>query len=101
MGGAIAVRVAHDSQELPPEQAERKLPIIGLAVIDVVEGSAMDALSSMQMLLKSRPNKCALASVRVSVSVGVHLMHCFRLRGHLEICTGHDTGLHYYFCIFS
>ena len=60
MGGAIAVRVAHQQQEIPPEQGERKLPIVGLAVIDVVEGSAMEALTSMHALLQSRPSKSLL-----------------------------------------
>ncbi|XP_076468045.1 protein phosphatase methylesterase 1-like [Babylonia areolata] len=46
MGGAIAVHVA--SQGFIPT-------IIGLCVIDVVEGTAMEALSSMQTFLKSRP----------------------------------------------
>ncbi|XP_068719522.1 protein phosphatase methylesterase 1-like [Montipora capricornis] len=45
-GGAIAVHVG--VQGLLPT-------LIGLAVIDVVEGTAMEALSSMQSFLKSRP----------------------------------------------
>ncbi|XP_041982972.1 protein phosphatase methylesterase 1 [Aricia agestis] len=47
MGGAIAVRTAH-SPLLEPY-------IQGLAVIDVVEGTAMEALASMQSFLRSRP----------------------------------------------
>ncbi|KAJ8882960.1 hypothetical protein PR048_014799 [Dryococelus australis] len=47
MGGAIAVHTA--SAELIPS-------LIGLAVIDVVEGTAMDALASMQSFLHSRPS---------------------------------------------
>ncbi|XP_064608020.1 protein phosphatase methylesterase 1-like [Liolophura sinensis] len=46
MGGAIAVHTAH--RELVPT-------LIGLVVIDVVEGTAMEALSSMQTFLRSRP----------------------------------------------
>ncbi|XP_046751627.1 protein phosphatase methylesterase 1 isoform X2 [Diprion similis] len=45
MGGAVAVRAA----PLIPN-------IAGMAVIDVVEGTAMDALTSMQSFLRSRPN---------------------------------------------
>lgn len=46
MGGAIAVHVS----------VKGIIPtLIGLAVIDVVEGTAMEALSSMQSFLKSRP----------------------------------------------
>ncbi|XP_065846240.1 protein phosphatase methylesterase 1-like [Oscarella lobularis] len=46
MGGAIAVHAA--ARKLIPS-------IVGLVVIDVVEGSAMEALSSMQSFLKGRP----------------------------------------------
>ncbi|PWA22928.1 hypothetical protein CCH79_00002057, partial [Gambusia affinis] len=46
MGGAIAVHTA--SANLVPS-------LLGLCVIDVVEGTAMDALNSMQNFLRSRP----------------------------------------------
>lgn len=46
MGGAVAVRAAADG--FVPGLA-------GLAVIDVVEGTAMDALTSMQSFLRGRP----------------------------------------------
>lgn len=45
MGGAVAVRAA----PLIPN-------LHGLGVIDVVEGTAMDALASMQSFLRSRPS---------------------------------------------
>ncbi|XP_043281300.1 protein phosphatase methylesterase 1 [Venturia canescens] len=45
MGGAVAVRTAPLLQNLA-----------GLTVIDVVEGTAMDALASMQSFLRSRPS---------------------------------------------
>ncbi|KPP66049.1 protein phosphatase methylesterase 1-like, partial [Scleropages formosus] len=46
MGGAIAVHTA----------AGNHVPsLLGLCVIDVVEGTAMDALNSMQNFLRSRP----------------------------------------------
>ncbi|XP_034936197.1 protein phosphatase methylesterase 1 [Chelonus insularis] len=44
MGGAVAVRAAEFVKNL-----------VGLIVIDVVEGTAMDALTSMQSFLRSRP----------------------------------------------
>nr|CAG4651052.1 EOG090X07NZ [Simocephalus serrulatus]SVE94290.1 EOG090X07NZ [Simocephalus serrulatus] len=48
MGGAIAVHAA----------ATEQLPTIaGLIVIDVVEGTAMEALASMQSFLRSRPKQ--------------------------------------------
>ncbi|XP_041055315.1 protein phosphatase methylesterase 1 [Carcharodon carcharias] len=46
MGGAIAVHIA--AKNLVPS-------LVGLCVIDVVEGTAMDALNSMQTFLRSRP----------------------------------------------
>lgn len=48
MGGALAVRVAH-SEKLAHH-------VLGVAVIDVVEGTAMECLSSMQSFLRCRPS---------------------------------------------
>jgi protein phosphatase methylesterase 1 len=48
MGGAVVTHVA--SQGLLKN-------ILGLVVIDVVEGSALDALSSMHSLIESRPKQ--------------------------------------------
>lgn len=50
MGGAIAVHAAYN--QLIPS-------LVGLVVIDVVEGTAMDALSSMQSFLRGRPKTFA------------------------------------------
>jgi protein phosphatase methylesterase 1 len=48
MGGSVVVNVAH----------KRILKnIIGVSVLDVVEGSAIDALSSMTKILSSRPKR--------------------------------------------
>lgn len=45
MGGAVAVETA------------RVLPgVVALCVIDVVEGTALESLSSMQSVLRSRPS---------------------------------------------
>ena len=49
MGGAIAVHCASSLHELIPN-------IVGLVVIDVVEGTALDALNSMQSFLRGRPS---------------------------------------------
>lgn len=46
MGGAIAIHTAYRNYISS---------LIGLVVIDVVEGTAMDALSSMQSFLRGRP----------------------------------------------
>ncbi|KAG5893759.1 hypothetical protein JTB14_001204 [Gonioctena quinquepunctata] len=45
MGGAIAVEAARHLDS-----------VLGLCVIDVVEGTALDALSSMQSILRGRPS---------------------------------------------
>lgn len=45
MGGAVAVDAAHYIDS-----------IAGLCVIDVVEGTALEALSSMQNILRGRPS---------------------------------------------
>lgn len=47
MGGAVAVRLA----------ASSLLPIVGLVVIDVVEGTAMPALPYMASWLRNRPSE--------------------------------------------
>ncbi|EDV24459.1 uncharacterized protein TRIADDRAFT_24785 [Trichoplax adhaerens] len=47
MGGALAVHTAY----------KRLIPsLVGLVVIDVVEGTALDALSAMQNVLRNRPS---------------------------------------------
>ncbi|KAI0234779.1 Protein phosphatase methylesterase 1 [Lamellibrachia satsuma] len=63
MGGAIAVHVA--SKKLIPS-------LMGLAVIDVVEGTALDALSSMQSFLRGRPKvfKSVEAAIEWCVKTG-------------------------------
>ena len=50
MGGAIAVHYADQCCE---ESISSR--IVGLIVIDVVEGTAKEALSQMQQVLRSRP----------------------------------------------
>lgn len=50
MGGALAIHCSNKLQEIMSN-------IIGLIVIDVVEGTALEALHSMQSFLKARP-KC-------------------------------------------
>ena len=54
MGGSIAAKVAH---KIENEMAGSELckAINGLFVIDVVEGSAMEALPFMEQIVKSRP----------------------------------------------
>ncbi|XP_050517786.1 protein phosphatase methylesterase 1-like [Diabrotica virgifera virgifera] len=46
MGGAIAVEAAYHIEA-----------VVGLCVIDVVEGTALDALSSMQSIIRGRPTQ--------------------------------------------
>ena len=64
MGGALAVHTAiqnsceNNSQDGATQNFEDNNIIrnlVGICVIDVVEGTAMDALSSMQSFLRSRP----------------------------------------------
>ncbi|EIM90705.1 protein phosphatase methylesterase [Stereum hirsutum FP-91666 SS1] len=49
MGGAVIVRAC-------PRLLERKYRVGGVAVLDVVEGSAIEALPHMPMILNSRPD---------------------------------------------
>ena len=81
MGGALAVHTAllnassyDDVEENEAIQGRSNNGIqnlVGICVIDVVEGTAMEALSSMQSFLRSRPksfptigNNCKLLKTR-------------------------------------
>ena len=67
MGGALAVHTAlQNCSSLAKTEESERIPqnyddaviiqnLVGVCVIDVVEGTAMDALSSMQSFLRSRP----------------------------------------------
>ena len=54
MGGSIAAKVCH---KIENEMATTELgkAVLGLFVIDVVEGTAMDALPFMEAIVKQRP----------------------------------------------
>ena len=54
MGGAIATKtVSHIEKEMP--DSDLKKAIMGCIIIDVVEGTAMDALPFMEQIVKNRP----------------------------------------------
>ena len=67
MGGALAVHTALRSSPSDNDLVDDNIGnqdssdhngirnLVGICVIDVVEGTAMDALSSMQSFLRSRP----------------------------------------------
>lgn len=54
MGGAIATKTVH---KIENEMAESELAkaVAGVAIIDVVEGTAMEALPFMEQIVKNRP----------------------------------------------
>ncbi|KAK3742483.1 hypothetical protein QZH41_016461 [Actinostola sp. cb2023] len=88
MGGAIAVHVG--VQNLLHS-------LVGLAVIDVVEGTAMDALSSMQNFLKGRPKrfKTIEEGIEWSVRSGqIHSVESARISmvGQLKKCEDDSEG---------
>ena len=56
MGGSIAVKAVHHIQTNFADEEWSK-HIMGLFVIDVVEGSAMDALPFMENIVLKRPKK--------------------------------------------
>lgn len=51
MGGAIGIHVAHYME------THSKLNVQGIVVMDVVEGSAMEALPHMDVIIAKRPKK--------------------------------------------
>lgn len=73
MGGAIAVRAA----PLIPN-------LYGLGVIDVVEGTAMDALASMQSFLRSRPSSFSTISQAIEWWLVLYFSLCFLYVNHCD-----------------
>lgn len=69
MGGAVAVHVAHSAQ-LPT--------VVGLVVIDVVEGTALGALASMQSFLRGRPQSFLSIEDAIRWRYKLTLFHLFR-----------------------
>ena len=86
MGGALAVHTAllnassyDDAEQNAAIQGRSNNGIqnlVGICVIDVVEGTAMEALSSMQSFLRSRPksfptigNNCKLLKTRTRIGI--------------------------------
>ena len=67
MGGGIAVHVASD-----PSMRER---IKGLIVVDVVEGTALEALPTMLGVLQRRPQQFYDYEDAINWSVDSHLLH--------------------------
>jgi len=63
LGGALAVRVC----------IAKQLPVVGCAVVDVVEGSAIAALGSMSGIVESRPKTFSSieSAIQWSISAGV------------------------------
>lgn len=78
MGGAVAVRAAPLITNLS-----------GLGVIDVVEGTAMDALASMQSFLRSRPSSFS------SISQAIEWWLVFLLLCTLGILYHFSNRLHF------
>lgn len=85
MGGAIAVHVG--------VQKLLSTSLAGLAVIDVVEGTAMEALSAMQSFLRSRPSSFQSLEEGIEWSIRsgqVHNVESARISmaGQLVRCSG-------------
>lgn len=55
MGGAVAAKAVKAIGENPGSHGVAKAVVKGLSVIDVAEGSAMDALKSMDSIIASKP----------------------------------------------
>lgn len=55
MGGSVAARACHEAKQI--EENDLKTRVVGLLVIDVVEGTAIEALPYMEAILNKRPQK--------------------------------------------
>lgn len=69
MGGSIAVKTAHQAQLDTFKDEEWTKHVMGLFCIDVVEGSAMDALPFMESVVLKRQQK--FASLAQVVQYGI------------------------------
>eukprot|EP01094_Clydonella_sp_ATCC50884_P027061 TRINITY_DN7620_c2_g2_i2.p1 TRINITY_DN7620_c2_g2~~TRINITY_DN7620_c2_g2_i2.p1 ORF type:complete len:260 (-),score=59.24 TRINITY_DN7620_c2_g2_i2:182-961(-) len=67
MGGAIAARCAHHE--------ELSVKIAGLVVLDVVEGTAMEALPAMRSVLEKRPSSFGCVQDAISWSISSGTVH--------------------------
>ncbi|KZT38836.1 protein phosphatase methylesterase [Sistotremastrum suecicum HHB10207 ss-3] len=65
MGGAVIVRAC-------PQLLERKYRVTGVVVLDVVEGSAIEALPHMHSLLNSRPDGFESAEAAITWHLSNH-----------------------------
>lgn len=54
MGGALATKVT-SHLETQMADSELRKAVLGVAIIDVVEGTAMDALPFMEQIVRNRP----------------------------------------------
>ena len=66
LGGSIAVHAAHN---------QNLLSLNGIVVIDVVEGTALGALSSMQSILRGRPQ--SFKSIEDAIKWRLFINHKF------------------------
>lgn len=55
LGGAVVTHVAAELIPSLPREKQQAIDLLGYVVLDVVEGSAMDALQSMHAYLATRP----------------------------------------------
>uniref|UniRef100_T1JDM0 Uncharacterized protein n=1 Tax=Strigamia maritima TaxID=126957 RepID=T1JDM0_STRMM len=84
MRGGVAVRTAY--RELVSQ-------LIGLAVIDVVEGTAMDALQSMQSFLRSRPATFRSIEASIEWCAGIYTHKSATTHLELEESTSSEHSL--------
>ena len=56
LGGAVVTHAAAELIPSLPREKQQAIDLLGYAVLDVVEGSAMDALQSMHAYLATRPS---------------------------------------------
>lgn len=71
MGGSVAARACHEAKQM--EEFGPK--IIGLIVIDVVEGTAIDALPFMEQIVSKRPKAFRSVSDGIEWAVKSRTLH--------------------------
>ena len=89
MGGALAVHTAllnsapannvQTNETMSPRDYDQVViqNLVGVCVIDVVEGTAMEALSSMQSFLRSRPKSFQSIGIFYHLQMKISCNHLF------------------------
>ncbi|KAK9463213.1 Alpha/beta hydrolase family-domain-containing protein [Lipomyces oligophaga] len=77
LGGAVVAEGVDKLEQYWPGTAKEDLPVVsGLVVLDVVEGSAIEALASMKSYLDTRPERFRNMNEAIRWHLKTHTLRC-------------------------